>query len=65
MERNDQNRTSEQRKPQDVLPTPGDGVTGPETVEDEVSIAPTFVTPGDVKENSDRPVVNPVTGSAF
>jgi hypothetical protein len=60
MQKNDTNRTDEQAPPRDVAPTEAD-----RGVEDEVSIAPTFVTPGETSENSDRPVVNPVTGGAF
>ncbi|RYG91678.1 MAG: hypothetical protein EON58_18825 [Alphaproteobacteria bacterium] len=60
MGNSDHNSTSEQKRPTDVNPTADDA-----TVDEEDSIAPTFVKPADEKDASERPVVNPVTGGAF
>lgn len=60
MGNNDQNVTSEQKRPADVNPTADDAISG-----EEGSIASTFVKPANESGADDRPVVNPVTGGAF
>ena len=60
MSTNDQNAKPEQRRPADVAsiaenPEPGD----------EESLAPAGVQPKGVKDSSERPTVNPVTGVAI
>ncbi|KRB61519.1 hypothetical protein ASE04_21950 [Rhizobium sp. Root708] len=55
---NDTNATPEQRRPADVHPTP----SNPEPADDE-SMAPTFVQPAGKKDESEQPIVNPVTGA--
>ncbi|KQS63175.1 hypothetical protein ASG39_14705 [Rhizobium sp. Leaf371] len=60
MNRKDHLQTAEQAKPDDVQPTADDTVA-----RETPSIAPTFVKPEEVADESNRPVVNPVTGGAF
>lgn len=55
---NDTNATPEQRRPADVHPTP----SNPEPADDE-SKAPPAVQPSGEKDESERPIVNPVTGA--
>lgn len=54
---NDTNATPEQRRAADVHPTP----SNPEPA-DEESMAPTSVQPTGKKDESEPPIVNPVTG---
>jgi hypothetical protein len=60
MTTNDTNATPEQRRPNDVK-------TVPEKREpaDRESMAPTAVQPAGAKDESERPIVNPVTGVAL
>ncbi|EJC85235.1 hypothetical protein Rleg4DRAFT_7781 [Rhizobium leguminosarum bv. trifolii WSM2297] len=60
MSTNDENVKPEQRRPKDVGTVP----EKPEPA-DEESMATPVVQPGGVKDKSERPVVNPVTGVAF
>lgn len=60
MSTNDTNATPEQRRPADVHPT----ASNPEPADKE-SMAPTSVQPAGKKDESDPPVVNPVTGAAL
>jgi len=60
MKTNDTNATPEQRRPKDVKPVP----EKPEPADKE-SLAPTTVQPSGAKDESERPVVNPVTGAPF
>jgi hypothetical protein len=55
---NDTNATPEQRRPRDVHPT----ASNPEPA-DEESKAPPAVRPAGEKDESERPMVNPVTGA--
>ncbi|MBX5170365.1 hypothetical protein HJB84_10885 [Rhizobium sp. NZLR1b] len=57
MATNDTNATREQRRPSDVHPT----ASNPEPA-DEESKAPPTVQPAGEKDESERPIVNPVTG---
>lgn len=57
---NDSNATPEQRRPNDVKPVP----EKPENADNE-SLAPTAVQPAGSKDESERPIVNPVTGAAL
>ncbi|MFK0335157.1 hypothetical protein ACIQUB_29005 [Rhizobium sp. NPDC090275] len=57
---NDSNATPEQRRPNDVNPVPAE----PENADNE-SLAPTTVQPAGSKDESERPIVNPVTGAAL
>jgi len=60
MSTNDQNASPEQKRPRDVSPTPES-----ERFADEESMAPPSVQPAGGKDESERPVVNPVTGGAI
>lgn len=60
MPTNDENVKPEQRRPRDVRSIP----EKPEPADAE-SMATPVVQPGGVKDKSERPVVNPVTGVAF
>lgn len=55
---NDTNATPEQRRPADVHQTPSSLEQG-----DEESIAPASVQPIGKKDESEPPIVNPVTGA--
>jgi hypothetical protein len=57
---NDTNATPEQRRPKDVKPLPGK----PEGA-DKGSLAPTTVQPTGGRDESERPIVNPITGAAL
>jgi hypothetical protein len=57
---NDTNATPEQRRPIDVVAVPGK----PERADKE-SLAPPAVQPAGGKDESERPIVNPVTGVAI
>lgn len=52
--------TPEQKKPRDVHKPPGQPSHA-----DEKSKAPPAVQPAGAKDNSEKPVVNPVTGGAL
>jgi hypothetical protein len=56
----DSNATPEQKKPRDVHRSPGQPSNA-----DEKSKAPPVVQPAGAKDNSEKPVVNPVTGGAL
>ncbi|WP_438750784.1 hypothetical protein [Pararhizobium sp. O133] len=56
----DTNATPEQKKPKDVHRAPGQPSHA-----DEKSKAPPMVQPIGQKDESERPVVNPVTGGAL
>lgn len=56
----DTNATPEQKAPLDVNRPPGKASPA-----DEQSKAPPLVQPPGAKDESERPVVNPVTGGAF
>ncbi|CAN7274684.1 hypothetical protein LJR255_001271 [Pararhizobium sp. LjRoot255] len=56
----DSNVTPEQQKPRDVHRPPGQPSHA-----DEKSKAPPAVQPAGAKDNSEKPVVNPVTGGAL
>jgi hypothetical protein len=60
MSTNDANVTREQRRPLDVAPVP-------EKLEraDKESLAAPSVQPSGAKDESERPIVNPVTGVAM
>jgi hypothetical protein len=60
MKTNDTNATPEQRRPKDVNPVP----EKPEPADRE-SLAPAAVQPAGSKDESERPIVNPVTGVAL
>lgn len=60
MSTNDQNVKPEQTRPRDVGAVP----EKPEPADGE-SMATPAVQPGGVKDKSERPVVNPVSGVAF
>jgi hypothetical protein len=60
MSTNDQNVKREQRRPKDVAKIP----EKPEAA-DEESMATPMVQPAGVKDKSERPIVNPVTGVAI
>lgn len=60
MSTNDQNVKPEQSRPRDVGAVP----EKPEPADGE-SMAPPAVQPGGAKDESERPVVNPVSGVAF
>ncbi len=60
MSTNDSNVTPEQRRRNDVHPLP----EKPENADKE-SLAPTTVQPAGSRDESDRPLVNPVTGVAL
>ena len=55
---NDQNAKPEQRRPKDVKPV----AEKPEPADKE-SMAPPVVQPPGSKDESERPIVNPVTGA--
>lgn len=57
---NDTNATPEQRRPKDVSPTPDK----PEPADRESLAAPAVQRSG-AKDESERPIVNPVTGVAL
>jgi hypothetical protein len=57
---NDTNVTPEQRRPKDVASIP----EKPEPADKESLAPPTVQRPG-AKDESERPIVNPVTGVAF
>ncbi|MBA5801108.1 hypothetical protein ELH26_29890 (plasmid) [Rhizobium leguminosarum] len=59
MSTNDQNVKPEQRRPKDVGAVP----EKPEPADTE-SMAPPVVQPAGVRDKSERPVVNPITGVA-
>lgn len=60
MSTNDQNAKPEQRHPKDVGPMPGK----PEPADKE-SLAPATVQPPGSKDESERPLVNPVSGGTI
>lgn len=60
MSTDDTNATPEQKKPKDVHRPPGQTSNA-----DERSKAPPMVQPMGRKDESERPVVNPVTGGAL
>jgi hypothetical protein len=60
MNTNDQNAKPEQRRPKDVGRPPGEDEGA-----DEQSKAPPTVQPAGEKDESERPVVNPVSGVPF
>ncbi|MBB4571128.1 hypothetical protein [Rhizobium leucaenae] len=60
MSTNDTNVTPEQRRPKDVNPVP----EKPEKADKE-SLAPSTVQPAGSKDESERPIVNPITGVAL
>ena len=60
MKTNDQNASPEQRRPKDVSPEIDDGKFA-----DEESMASPAVQPSGAKDESERPIVNPVTGGAI
>ncbi len=60
MPTNDTNATPEQRRPRDVKPIP----EKPEKA-DKGSLAPATVQPAGSKVESERPIVDPVTGVAL
>jgi hypothetical protein len=60
MSTNDQNASPEQKRPKDVSPE-----ANTDKFADEESIAPTVVQPAGSKDESERPIVNPVTGAAI
>jgi hypothetical protein len=60
MSTNDQNATPEQRRPKDVGP-----VAGKSEPADKESLAPATVQPPGSKDESERPVVNPISGGAI
>lgn len=60
MSTDDTNATPEQKKPVDVHRP-----AGQDTSADEQSKAPPLVQPAGVKDSSEKPVVNPVTGGAI
>jgi hypothetical protein len=60
MNTNDQNATPEQRRPKDVSIPASEDPTA-----DEQSIAPPTVQPAGGKDDSERPIVNPVSGVAI
>ncbi len=60
MSTDDTNATPEQKKPKDVHRPPGQPSHA-----DEISRAPPMVQPVGRKDESERPVVNPVTGGAL
>jgi hypothetical protein len=55
---NDTNATPEQRRPADVAPTPSEQAPA-----DRQSKAPPTIQPAGAKDESERPIVNPVTGA--
>jgi hypothetical protein len=60
MSTNDANATPEQRRPLDVAPVP----EKPERADKE-SLATPSLQPSGAKDESERPIVNPVTGVAM
>jgi hypothetical protein len=60
MSTNDENARPEQRRPDDVAAVPEKPAPA-----DEQSLAPASLHPEGVKDVSERPVVNPVTGAAI
>lgn len=60
MSTNDQNARPEQKRPKDVSPRAED-----EEFVDEESLAPAGIQPAGSKDESERPVVNPVSGVAI
>ncbi|MCV9962273.1 hypothetical protein OIU34_10220 [Pararhizobium sp. BT-229] len=60
MSTEDTNVTPEQKKPRDVHRPPGQPSNA-----DETSKAPPAVQPAGAKDESEKPVVNPVTGGAL
>ena len=60
MSTNDTNATPQQRRPKNVTPREQD-----RDWLDNQSEAPPAAQPGGVKDESERPVVNPVTGGAL
>jgi hypothetical protein len=57
---NDTNAKPEQRRPKDVGP-----IADAQEPKDRQSIAPPTVQPPDAKDESERPIVDPVTGVAL
>lgn len=57
---NDTNATPEQRRPKDVKPIPAKRKNA-----DKESLAPPTVQPSGAKDESERPIVDPVTGAAL
>ncbi len=57
---NDTNATPEQRPPKDVRPN-----AGKRNYADKTSLAPPAVQPAGNKDESERPIVDPVTGVAL
>ena len=57
MDTNDANAKPEQRRPADVHPVPGD-----DDKADKESPAPPQVQPAGARDESERPIVDPVTG---
>jgi len=60
MRTNDTNATPEQRRPSDVKP-----VLDKAGKADKESLAPPAVQPAGDKDESERPIVDPVTGAAL
>lgn len=60
MSTNDTNATPEQRRPKEVKPVPGK-----REVANKESLAPSTVQPAGSKDESERPIVDPVTGVAL
>lgn len=60
MSTKDTNATPEQKKPRDVHRPPGQPSRA-----DKKSKAPPMVQPAGAKDESEKPVVNPVTGGAL
>ena len=58
MSTNDTNATPEQRRPRDVAPVPEKAEPA-----DRESKVPPAVQPAGEKDESERPIVNPVTGA--
>ena len=57
---NDSNATPEQHRPNDVKPIPENNEKA-----DNRSLAPPTIQPAGRKDESERPIVNPVTGVAL
>ena len=60
MTTNDTNSTPEQRRPRDVKPVPNKPHNA-----DRESLAPATVQPAGSKDESERPIIDPVTGVAL
>ncbi len=60
MDKDTHDRSSEQARPSDIHPEPGEPAS-----KTEPPVAPPFAMPAGAEDEAERPVVNPVTGGAL